>query len=276
VISIFADFSVIRQGVECIPHPTEWKEKQMNTLTGKIALVTGGTSGIGLATAKELAAQGAKVYITGRRQAELESAVAALGGQVTGIRADASRLADLDTVYAQIAERDGRLDVLFANAGGGDMLPLGAITEEHFDRIFATNVRGVLFTVQKALPLLANGSSVILTGSTVSVKGTANFSVYSASKAAVRNFARSWALDLQGRGIRVNVVSPGPVKTPGLGDLVPEEQRQGLFDALAAQVPLGRIGEPEEVGKVVAFLASDAASFINAAELFVDGGMAQI
>ncbi len=248
----------------------------MNTLTGKIALVTGGTSGIGLATAKELAAQGAKVYITGRRQAELESAVAALGGQVTGIRADASRLADLDTVYAQIAERDGRLDVLFANAGGGDMLPLGAITEEHFDRIFATNVRGVLFTVQKALPLLANGSSVILTGSTVSVKGTANFSVYSASKAAVRNFARSWALDLQGRGIRVNVVSPGPVKTPGLGDLVPEEQRQGLFDALAAQVPLGRIGEPEEVGKVVAFLASDAASFINAAELFVDGGMAQI
>lgn len=248
----------------------------MNTLTGKIALVTGGTSGIGLATAKELAAQGAKVYITGRRQAELESAVAALGGQVTGIRADASRLADLDTVYAQIAEQDGRLDVLFANAGGGDMLPLGAITEEHFDRIFATNVRGVLFTVQKALPLLNNGSSVILTGSTVSVKGTANFSVYSASKAAVRNFARSWALDLQGRGIRVNVVSPGPVKTPGLGDLVPEDQRQGLFDALAAQVPLGRIGEPEEVGKVVAFLASDAASFINAAELFVDGGMAQI
>lgn len=249
----------------------------MNTaLTGKVALVTGGTSGIGLATAKELAAQGAKVYITGRRQAELDNAVATLGGQVTGMRADASRLADLDTVYAQIAEQSGRLDVLFANAGGGDMQPLGAITEEHFDRIFATNVRGVVFTVQKALPLLAAGSSVILTGSTVSVKGTANFSVYSASKAAVRNFARSWALDLQGRGIRVNVVSPGPIKTPGLGDLVPEEHRQGLFDALAAQVPLGRIGEPEEVGKVVAFLASDAASFINAAELFVDGGMAQI
>lgn len=245
-------------------------------LTGKVALVTGGTSGIGLATAKELAAQGAKVYITGRRQAELDNAVATLGGQVTGMRADASRLADLDTVYAQIAEQSGRLDVLFANAGGGDMQPLGAITEEHFDRIFATNVRGVVFTVQKALPLLAAGSSVILTGSTVSVKGTANFSVYSASKAAVRNFTRSWALDLQGRGIRVNVVSPGPIKTPGLGDLVPEEHRQGLFDALAAQVPLGRIGEPEEVGKVVAFLASDAASFINAAELFVDGGMAQI
>lgn len=249
----------------------------MNTvLAGKVALVTGGTSGIGLATAKELAAQGAKVYITGRRQAELDNAVASLGGQVTGIRADASRLEDLDTVYAQIAEQAGRLDVLYANAGGGDMLPLGAITEEHFDRIFATNVRGVLFTVQKALPLLVSGSSVMLTGSTVSIKGTANFSVYSASKAAVRNFARSWALDLQGRGIRVNVVSPGPIKTPGLGELVPEDQRQGLFDALAATVPLGRIGEAEEVAKVVAFLASDAASFINAAELFVDGGMAQI
>ncbi len=249
----------------------------MNTvLAGKVALVTGGTSGIGLATAKELAAQGAKVYITGRRQAELDNAVASLGGQVTGIRADASRLEDLDTVYAQIAEQAGRLDVLYANAGGGDMLPLGAITEEHFDRIFATNVRGVLFTVQKALPLLVSGSSVILTGSTVSIKGTANFSVYSASKAAVRNFARSWALDLKGRGIRVNVVSPGPIKTPGLGELVSEDQRQGLFDALAATVPLGRIGEAEEVAKVVAFLASDAASFINAAELFVDGGMAQI
>jgi len=247
-----------------------------SALAGKVALVTGGTSGIGLATAKELAAQGAKVYITGRRQAELDNAVASLGGQVTGIRADASRLEDLDTVYAQIAEQAGRLDVLYANAGGGDMLPLGAITEEHFDRIFATNVRGVLFTVQKALPLLVSGSSVILTGSTVSIKGTANFSVYSASKAAVRNFARSWALDLQGRGIRVNVVSPGPIKTPGLGELVPEDQRQGLFDALAATVPLGRIGEAEEVAKVVAFLASDAASFINAAELFVDGGMAQI
>lgn len=247
-----------------------------NALNGKIALVTGGTSGIGLATAKELIAQGAKVYITGRREAELEKALTALGDAATGIRADASQLADLDKVYGQISEQAGRLDILFANAGGGDMLPLGEITEEHFDRIFATNVRGVLFTVQKALPLLSNGSSVILTGSTVSVMGTANFSVYSASKAAVRNFARSWALDLQGRGVRINVVSPGPIKTPGLGDLVPEEQRQGLFDALAAQVPLQRIGEPEEVGKAVAFLASDAASFINATELFVDGGMAQI
>lgn len=245
-------------------------------LNGKIALVTGGTSGIGLGTAKELAEQGAQVFITGRRQAELDAAVAEIGAAATGIRADASVLADLDAVYAQIAKTAGRLDILFANAGGGDMQPLSGITEEHFDRIFGTNVRGVLFTVQKALPLLTDGASVILTGSTTSVLGTASFSVYSASKAAVRNFARSWALDLKDRGIRVNVVSPGPVRTPGLGDLVPEEHRQGLFDALAAQVPLGRLGEPKEIGKTVAFLASDAASFINGVELFVDGGMAQV
>lgn len=248
-------------------------EKQLN---GKIALVTGGTSGIGLATAQELAAQGAQVFITGRRQAELDAAVAAIGGNTTGIRADASVLTDLDTVYAQIARRAGRLDILFANAGGGDMMPLGAITEEHFDRIFGTNVRGVLFTVQKALPLLTDGASIVLTGSTAGSLGTANFSVYSASKAAVRNFARSWALDLKERAIRINVVSPGPIRTPGLGGLVPDEARQGLYDFMASQVPLGRLGEPGEVGKVVAFLASDAASFINATELFVDGGLAQI
>lgn len=245
-------------------------------LTGKIALVTGGTSGIGLATAREFAQQGARVYITGRRQAELDAAVAAIGTAATGIRADAAVLADLDAVYAQIAREAGRLDVLFANAGGGDMLPLGAITEEQFDRIFGTNVRGVLFTVQKALPLLVDSGAIILTASTVSVQGTAGFSVYSASKAAVRNFARSWALDLKERGIRVNVVSPGPVRTPGLGGLADDAGRQGLFDSLAAQVPLGRLGEPEEIGKTVAFLASDAASFINGIELFVDGGMAQV
>ncbi|MFT4272534.1 MAG: SDR family oxidoreductase [Pantoea sp.] len=246
------------------------------SLKGKIALVTGGTSGIGLASAQVLAARGAQVFITGRRQAELDAAVASIGAAATGIRADASVLSDLDAVYAQIAQQAGRLDILFANAGGGDMLPLGSITEEHFDRIFGTNVRGVLFTVQKALPLLSDKASVILTASTTSVKGTAGFSVYSASKAAVRNFARSWALDVKERGIRINVVSPGPIRTPGLGELVSEEQRQGLFDALAAQVPLGRLGEPKEIGKVVAFLASDDSSFINATELFVDGGMAQI
>ncbi|NIE98731.1 SDR family oxidoreductase [Pantoea sp. Acro-805] len=245
-------------------------------LSGKIALVTGGSSGIGLASAQELAEQGAKVYITGRRQEELDAAVALIGPSATGIRADASVLGDLDTVFSTIAGESGKLDVLFANAGGGDMMPLGAITEEHFDRIFGTNVRGVLFTVQKALPLLTNGASVILTGSTAAAKGTASFSVYSASKAAVRNLARSWALDLKERGIRVNVVSPGPIRTPGLGGLVPEEHRQGLFDALASGVPLGRLGEPEEIGKTVAFLASDDASFINAAEIYVDGGLAQI
>lgn len=247
--------------------------KQLN---GKIALITGGSTGIGLAAAQELAAQGARVFITGRRQPELDAAVATIGSAATAIRADASVLSDLDAVYAHIANTAGKLDILFANAGGGDMLPLGAITEEHFDQIFNTNVRGVLFTVQKALPLLTDGASVILTSSTTSVQGTANFSVYSASKAAVRNFARSWALDLKDRAIRVNVVSPGPIRTPGLGGLVPEEARQGLFDALAAQVPLGRVGEPQEVGKAVAFLASDSASFINGIELFVDGGMAQV
>lgn len=245
-------------------------------LAGKIALVTGGTTGIGLATAQELAAQGAQVFITGRRQEELEAAVISIGSMATGIRADAAILSELDAVFAQISRQAGRLDILFANAGGGDMLPLGAITEEHFDRIFGTNVRGVLFTVQKALPLLTDHASIILTASTTSIQGTAGFSVYSASKAAVRNFARSWALDLKDRGIRVNVVSPGPVRTPGLGGLVNDDQRQGLFDALAAQVPLGRLGEPGEIAKTVAFLASDAASFINATELFVDGGMAQV
>lgn len=245
-------------------------------LSAKIALVTGGTSGIGRASARELASQGATVYITGRRQEELDAAVALIGPAASGIRADASVLSDLDRVFSTIASESGRVDVLFANAGGGDMMPLGAITEEHFDRIFATNVRGVLFTVQKALPLLTQGASIILTGSTAAVKGTANFSVYSASKAAVRNLARSWALDLKARAIRVNVVSPGPVRTPGLGGLVAPEQRQGLFDMLAADVPLGRIGEPEEVAKTVAFLASDDASFINAAEIYVDGGLAQI
>ena len=245
-------------------------------LRHKVALVTGGSTGIGLASAIELAAQGAMVFITGRRSAELDAAVAAIGHGARGIQADASIPADLDRVYEEINAEAGHLDIVFANAGGGDMLPLGSITEAHFDRIFATNVRGVLFTVQKALPLLTPGAAVILTGSTTSVKGTAGFSVYSASKAAVRNFARSWVLDLQARKIRVNVVSPGPIKTPGLGGLVADDQQPSLFDALAAQVPLGRLGQAGEVAKTVAFLASEASSFINGVELFVDGGMAQI
>ncbi|RCK21812.1 oxidoreductase [Thalassospira profundimaris] len=245
-------------------------------LNDKTALVTGGSTGIGLAAAKDLATKGARVFITGRRQKELDEAVLAIGPAATGIRADVSVNSDLDRLYEQIAKTAGKLDILFANAGGGDMLPLGAITEEHVDRIFGTNVRGLLFTVQKSLPLLTEGASIILTSSTTSIKGTPNFSVYSASKAAVRNFARSWALDLKDRGIRVNAISPGPVQTPGLGGLVAEDAQQDLFDYLASQVPLGRLGDPKEVGEVVSFLASDAASFINGTELFVDGGQAQI
>jgi NAD(P)-dependent dehydrogenase (short-subunit alcohol dehydrogenase family) len=246
------------------------------SLKGKVALVTGGSAGIGLASARELAARGARVFVTGRRQAELDAAVALIANGAAGIRADASKLDDLDRVYAQIARDQGRLDIVFANAGGGDMLPLTSITEEHFDRIFGTNVKGVLFTVQKALPLLRDGGSVILMGSTTTVQGTASFSVYSASKAAVRNFARSWLLDLKARHIRVNVISPGPIGTPGLAGLVPAEQKEGLFAQLASAVPMGRLGEPEEIAKAVAFLASDDASFVNGIELFVDGGIAQI
>lgn len=244
-------------------------------LADKVALVTGGSTGIGLASAKALAEQGAKVYITGRRQEELDAAVRFIGPAARGIRADAAVLSDLDAVFATIADESGRLDVLFANAGGGDMLPLSAITEAHIERIFATNVRGVVFTVQKALPLLTDGASVILTGSTAAVKGTANFSIYSASKAAVRSWRVLGAGGERSRDPH-HVVSPGPVRTPGLGGLVAEADRQGLFDALAASVPLGRLGEPEEIGRTVVFLASDESSFINAAEIYVDGGMAQI
>lgn len=247
-----------------------------NKLAGKVALVTGGGTGIGLASAQEFAAQGAKVFITGRRQAELDAAVALIGDNAVAIKGDVANLADLDNIFSVIAAQSGRLDIVFANAGVGDMLPLGSITEEHFDRIFSINVKGLLFTVQKALPLLRDGSSIILNASTVATKGTENFSVYSASKAAVRNFARSWLLDLKPRNIRVNVVSPGPVATPGVAGLVPADQIDGLHTQLASLVPIGRMGEPKEVAKAVLFLASDDSSFINGIELFVDGGAAQI
>ena len=246
-------------------------------LEGKVALVTGGSSGIGLASAQAFAQEGARVFITGRRQAELDAAVKLIGGDAIGVRADSSSLADLDRVIEEIKRRAGRLDVLYANAGGGDMLPLGQITEEHYDGIFDRNVKGVLFTVQKALPLLTKGASVILAGSTTSIMGTAAFSVYSASKAAVRNFARSWLLDLKDREIRINTLSPGPVRTPGLVGLAPDEQaQQGLLDHLASQVPIGRVGEPAEIGRAAVFLASDDSSFMNGVEMFVDGGMAQV
>ncbi|HEY0061561.1 MAG TPA: SDR family oxidoreductase [Telluria sp.] len=247
-----------------------------NKLAGKVALVTGGSTGIGLATAADFVAQGATVFITGRRQKELDVALAQLGAGVTGIRGDVASMADLDRVFATIREHAGHLDIVFANAGGGDMLPLGAITEEQVERIFATNVKGTLFTVQKALALLKDGSSIIRTGSTTSVKGTENFSVYSASKAAVRNFARSWLLDLKPRNIRVNVISPGPVSTPGLAGLVAPDQQQALLAHMASEVPIGRVGDPAEVARAVTFLASDDSSFINGIELFVDGGTAQI
>lgn len=246
-------------------------------LEGKIALVTGGSTGIGLATAHQFVKEGAYVFITGRRQPELEAAVKTIGSNVTAIQADASNLADLDKVYAQIKKEKGRVDVLFANAGGGEFAPLGSITEEHFDKTFATNVKGLLFTVQKALPLIPDGGSIILNASIVSIKGMPAFSVYSATKAAVRSFARSWTADLKERKIRVNVVSPGPIETPGLAGVVKtEEERQAFYNQMAAGVPLGRIGQPEEIATAAVFLASSDASFIAGIELFVDGGYAQI
>ena len=250
-------------------------------LDNKIALVTGATSGIGLATAQRFAAEGAHVYLTGRRPAELDAAVTSIleaGGKATGVRSDSTRLDELDALYEQIKKEHGRLDVLFVNAGGGSMLPLGSITEAHYDETFDRNVKGVLFTVQKALPLRADGASVILTGSTAGSAGTAAFSVYSASKAAVRAFARSWILDLKERHVRVNTISPGATRTPGLLDLAGDDatQRQGLADYLAAQIPMGRLGEPGEIASAALFLASDDASFVNGIELFVDGGQQQI
>jgi len=250
-------------------------------LAGKVAVVTGGTTGIGLAAAKAFAAEGASVYITGRRQSELDAAVAAIGPAAVGVQADSTKLADLDVLYDQVVTRHGRIDVLYANAGGGSMLPLGAITEQHVDETFDRNVKAVVFTVQKALPLLdkaVNGASVILAGSTTSVLGTANFSIYSATKAAVRNLARSWILDLKGRAIRVNTLSPGPIHTPGLVELAGPDpaQEQGLLDYLTTQVPLGRMGQPEDIAKAAVFLASDDAAFVNGIELFADGGQAQV
>jgi len=246
-------------------------------LNDKIALVTGGTSGIGLATAQRFVAEGAHVFITGRRQAELDAAVKTIGRNVTGVLGDVSKLADLDKLYATIKEQKGRLDVLFANAGGGSLLPLGQITEEHFDKTFGTNVRGLLFTVQKALPLMPNGASIVLNASITSIKGNPAFSVYSATKAAVRSFARGWAVDLKDAGIRVNAVSPGVVPTPAyeLLGLTPE-QVKGFIEGQAQNIPLGRVGTPDEIAKAVVFLASDDSSFVNGTELFVDGGMAQI
>lgn len=247
-------------------------------LSGKIAVITGGSTGIGLATAKVFASEGARVFITGRRRDALDRAAAEIGGGATGIQADSASLEDLDRLFGEVQASAGRIDVLFANAGGGGLLPLGQITEAQVDDTFGRNVKGVIFTVQKALPLMGDGGSIILTGSTAGSSGTAAFSVYSASKAAVRNLARSWVLDLKGTGIRINVISPGPVHTPGLVGLAGDDsaQQRDLLDAFAAQVPLGRVGEAEEIGKAALFLASDDSSFVNGSELFADGGIAQV
>jgi NAD(P)-dependent dehydrogenase (short-subunit alcohol dehydrogenase family) len=248
----------------------------MGKLEGRVAVITGGNSGIGLATAKRFVSEGAEVFITGRRAADLEKAVREIGGHVTPFQGDVSVLADLDRLYALVKERAGHIDVLYANAGSGTLASLGEITEDQFDQTFGTNVKGVLFTVQKALPLLKSGSSIILTGSTTSITGTPAFSVYGATKAAIRNFARTWILDLKGRGIRVNVLSPGATKTPGLLGLVPTNQQDVLLASFAEQTPLGRVGDPDEIAKVAVFLASDDSSFVNGIELFADGGSAQI
>jgi NAD(P)-dependent dehydrogenase (short-subunit alcohol dehydrogenase family) len=246
-------------------------------LSGKIAVVTGGNSGIGLATAKRFVAEGAHVYITGRRRAELDAAVKLIGDNVTAVQGDVSKLADLDRLYATVKENHGRVDVLFANAGGGEFAPLGQITEAHFDKWFGINVRGLLFSVQKALPLMPDGASIILNASIVSIKGLPAFSVYSATKAAVRSFARTWTVDLKDRKIRVNTLSPGPIETPAMSGLAQTEEQLKQFKSdLIAQVPLGRIGASDEIAKAAVFLASDDSSFVTGIELFVDGGMAQI
>ncbi|MEA1672858.1 SDR family NAD(P)-dependent oxidoreductase [Nitrospirillum sp. BR 11163] len=246
-------------------------------LKDKIAVVTGGSSGIGLATAKRLAAEGATVFITGRRQAELDKAVAGIDGAATAVQADVSRLSDLDRLFETVRSKEGRLDILFANAGILEKAPLGAITEEAVDRLLTVNVKGTIFTVQKALPLLSDGASVILTSSVVAQKGLPAGSVYAATKAAIRSLARTWVADLKPRAIRVNVVSPGPIETSGLKGGAPAGvSGDSYLAALANYVPLGRVGKAEEIAQVVAFLASDAASFITGADIQADGGFAQI
>ena len=245
---------------------------------GKVAVVTGGSSGIGLATATRLAREGAMVYVTGRRQSELDSAVAEIGHGAVGVRGDITNAADLDHLFEIVAADQGRIDILFANAGGGEFAALGSITEAQFDKYFGINVKGTLFTVQKALPLMGAGSAIVITGSIVAIKGVPAFGVYAASKAALRSFVRTWASDLKGRNIRVNLVAPGTVVTPGykseLG--LSDEQIVGFAKQAADVTPLGRTGTPDEIARVVSFLASDDASFVNGAEVFVDGGQVQV
>jgi NAD(P)-dependent dehydrogenase (short-subunit alcohol dehydrogenase family) len=239
-------------------------------LQGKVAVITGGTEGIGLATAKLFAKEGAYVFITGRRQKELGEAVKAIGSNVSGVQGNVANLDDLDRLYETVSKVKTRIDIVFANAGAGEFVPFGAVTEEHFDKLFNINVRGT-FTVQKALPLLKDGGSIILNGSVASVKGTAAFGVYAASKAALRSFVRTWTTDLKDRHVRSNIVSPGPINTP-----LASRQSQDVIARIVSTIPMGRMGEPDEVAKAALFLASDDSSFITGIELFVDGGRAQI
>lgn len=250
----------------------------MGKLEGKIALVTGGSTGIGLATAKRFVSEGAYVFITGRREEELAAAVKEIGEGVTGVQGDVSNLDELDRLFAQIKQEKGRLDIVFANAGIAAYAPFGTITEEHFDSIFDVNVKGLLFTVQKALPLLPDGASIILNASIVASRGLPANSVYSATKAAIRSFARTWTTDLKERRIRVNAVSPGPIETPGLNELVASAGggAGARLEMLSKNVPLGRLGSPDEIAKAVVFLASNDSSYVTGTELFVDGGFAQV
>jgi len=240
-------------------------------LEGKIAVITGGTEGIGLAAAKLFVKEGAFVFITGRRQKQLDEAVKGIGSNVRGVQGDVAKLADLDGLYEIVAKEKGRIDIILANAGVGEFAPFGKISEEHFDKLFSINVKGVLFTVQKGLPLLKDGGSIIITGSVAGSKGTPAFGVYGATKAAVRSFVRTWTSDLKERRIRSNVVSPGPISTPLMS-----RQAADVISRIVSTVPMGRLGEPEEVAKAALFLASDDSSFVTGIELFVDGGRAQI
>jgi NAD(P)-dependent dehydrogenase (short-subunit alcohol dehydrogenase family) len=257
----------------------------MKKLEGKVAVITGGNSGIGLATAQRFVLEGAYVFITGRRQSELDAAVKQIGknnnnNNVTGVQGDVSNLADLDRLYGTVKEQKGRIDILFANAGVGELAPLGEITEAHFDKTFSINVKGLLFTVQKALPLFQDdggGGSIILNASIASSKGIEASTVYSATKAAIRSFARTWTVELKHRKIRVNAISPGPIDTPGFNGLAQsEEQIEQFKTSIVSIVPMGRMGSPDEVAKAASFLASDDSSYVTGIELFVDGGMAQI
>ena len=243
----------------------------MGKLQGKVAVITGGTTGIGFAAAKLFVEEGAFVFITGRRQKELDQAVKAIGSNVAGVQGDVANLADLDRLYKTVEAKGRRIDIVFANAGFGEFASLGSITEEYFDRLFNVNVKGALFTVQKALPLLNDGGSIVLTGSVGSVKGTPAFWVYGATKAAIRNFVRAWTIELNDRRIRSNVLSPGPTETPLVG-----QQPADAIARIVSTIPMGRMGEPDEIAKAALFLASDDSSFVTGIELFVDGGRAQV